>query len=179
MAERLQLERPAHFFAWPGLGNEPPSPQVHGLDDLVAMVLGQMDGPCDLIAQSMGGLIAIKAALAAPDRVRRLVLTGTSGGVPVEDFGGSDWRNDYRAAYPKSAPWIMDVREDLSDRIGSIETPALLLWGDRDQVSPVAVGELLASLLPDAWLKIVEGGAHDFPETHSAIVAPLVQRHLQ
>jgi pimeloyl-ACP methyl ester carboxylesterase len=152
---------------------------VDGVDDLVAMVLGHMDEPCDLVAQSMGGLIAIKAALAMPERVRRLVLTGTSGGVLVDDLGGSDWRNDYRAEYPRAAPWIMEVREDLSERIRAIEVPALLLWGDRDEVSPIAVGERLAGLFPHASLKIVEGGGHDFPQTHSAIVAPLIQRHLQ
>ena len=152
---------------------------MNDLDDLVSMVLAQMDEPCDLIAQSMGGLIALKAALAAPERVARLVLAGTSGGVPVHDLGGADWRGDYRRDYPNAAPWIMDVPEDLSGRLGSVAAPTLLLWGDKDPISPLAVGERLASLLPHARLRIVEGGSHDFPQTHAAVVAPLVAEHLQ
>jgi alpha-beta hydrolase superfamily lysophospholipase len=35
------------------------------------------------VAQSMGGLIAIKAALAVPEKIHRLVLAVTSAGVPV------------------------------------------------------------------------------------------------
>jgi pimeloyl-ACP methyl ester carboxylesterase len=96
VADRLDPDRPRHFFAWPGLGHEPHDPQVQGLDDLVSMVLAELDGPSDLIAQSLGGLVALRVALSAPDRVRRLVLTVTSGGVRVHDLGGSDWRTDYR-----------------------------------------------------------------------------------
>lgn len=178
VAGRLDLDRPTRFLAWPGLGNEPPSPDVRGLDDLVALTLAAMTEPSDLVAQSMGGLVAIKAALAAPDRVRRLVLTGTSGGVPVADLGGADWRPNYRAQFPNAAAWIAEAREDLSARIPTIRAPVLLLWGDRDAISPVAVGERLAALLPHASLEVVPGGDHDFPVTHAAAIAPLIRRHL-
>ena len=79
VADRLDADRPKRFFAWPGLGNEPADPNVHGFDDLVAIVLGELFEPADIVAQSMGGVVAIRAALKAPDKVRRLVLTGTSG----------------------------------------------------------------------------------------------------
>lgn len=165
-------------LAWPGLGDEPPDPAVTGLDDLVAMVLDRMTAPTDLVAQSMGGLVAVRAALARPDRVRRLVLTVTSAGVPVGDLGGVDWRPDYLARYPGAAPWIAGTGEDLSDRIRSIQAPTLLIWGDRDPISPPAVGRRLLSLLPDARLHIVRGGAHDLARTHAREVADLVADHL-
>jgi pimeloyl-ACP methyl ester carboxylesterase len=178
VGERLGLDRPMHLFAWPGLGHEPPDPAVRGVDDLVRIVLDRMDGPCDLVAQSMGGLVALKAALAAPDRIRRLVLTGTSGGVPVEDLGGADWREGYRRQFPRAVGWITEIREDLSARLHSVRAPVLLLWGEVDAISPVSVGERLAALLPDARLQVVPGGDHDFPMTHSAGIAPLIARHL-
>ncbi|MDB5461172.1 MAG: alpha/beta fold hydrolase [Caulobacteraceae bacterium] len=143
------------------------------------MVVEQMVEPVDLIAQSMGGLIAIKAALAAPDRVRRLVLTGTSGGLPVDDLGGADWRTTYRSEFPNAATWITEVREDLSARLPSISAPTLLLWGDRDSVSPLSVGKRLQDLLPDAVLRVVAGGGHDFVQTHAAEIAPLMADHLR
>lgn len=59
-------DRPRHFFAWPGLGNEPHDPGIQGVDDLLSMVLAELDGPSDLIARSMGGLIALRVALSAP-----------------------------------------------------------------------------------------------------------------
>ena len=38
--------------------------------------------------------------------------------------------------------------------------------------------EGLAELLPDARLEIIQGGEHDFPETHATEVAELLRRHL-
>jgi len=105
-----------HFFRWPGLGDEAPDPAIRGLDDLVGMALSRLDQPCDLIAHRWRPRRA-QGGLAAPDRVRRLVLTGTSGGVPVQDLGGADWRDDYRRDFPNAAAWITEVREDLSQQL--------------------------------------------------------------
>jgi pimeloyl-ACP methyl ester carboxylesterase len=178
VADRLTFARPVHFFAWPGLGNEPSKPDVNGIGDLVKTVQSEMDGPCDLIAQSMGGVVAIKTALAAPDRVRRMVLTGTSGGVPTAEFNVADWRPAYFAEFPRAARWIAEAQEDLSANIGSIAAPTLLLWGADDPISPPAIGRRLAGLLPNASLEIIAGGRHDFPQTHAQIIAPLIERHL-
>lgn len=142
------------------------------------MVLEQMFEPVDLIAQSMGGLIAIKAALAAPHQVRRIVLTGTSGGLPVDELGGADWRATYRSEFPNAAGWITEVQEDLSAQIPSIRAPTLLLWGDRDAVSPLSVGKQLRQLLPCATLGIVRGGEHDFAKTRAVEIKPLIASHL-
>jgi pimeloyl-ACP methyl ester carboxylesterase len=142
------------------------------------MVLGRMTHETDLIAQSMGGLVALKAALLAPDKVRRMVLAGTSGGVPVEDFGAAEWRIKYREQFPTALPWITEIREDLTASLSTLGAPTLLLCGDKDSISPVSVGERLLELLPNASLRIIKGGDHDFPETHSAEVAQLVQEHL-
>ncbi|MFT3965408.1 MAG: alpha/beta fold hydrolase [Sphingobium sp.] len=163
---------------WPGLGNEAPDPAINGMDDLVALVLRHMDEPVNIVAQSMGGYVALRAALAAPAMVRRLVLAVTSGGVPVSDLGGSDWRADYRRNFPRAAHWIADPVPDLSEAIRSIRVPALLLWGDADPISPVAVGERLLSLLPHARLHVVPGADHDLAHDHAALVAGLIGSHL-
>lgn len=180
VADRLDPDRPRHFFAWPGLGNEPHNPGVLGLDDLVSMVL-ELDGPSDLIAQSLGGLVALRVALSAPDRVRRLVLTVTSGGIPMHDLGGIDWRDGYRREFSNAAAWITEsswTGEDLSDRLVAIDVPSLLIWGDADPISPPSVGQRLHRLLPRSHLRIIRGGGHDVAQTHAKEVAALVAEHL-
>jgi pimeloyl-ACP methyl ester carboxylesterase len=182
VADRLDPGRSRHFFAWPGLGNEPHDPKVQGVDDLVSMVLAELDGPSDLIAQSLGGLVALRVALAAPDRIRRLVLTVTSGGTPVHDLGGADWRRDYRREFPNAAPWITDVnqtREDLSAKLASIDAPSLLIWGDADPISPLSVGQRLHQLLPRSDFRVIRGGGHDLAQTHAIEVAALIADHLR
>jgi len=181
VAARLAPGRNQVFLSWPGLGDEPHDPRVRGLDDLVGLVLARLEQPGDLVAQSMGGLVAIKAALAAPGKVRRLVLVATSGGVPMpaaDEPGFSDWRADYRRAYPGAAAWITELRVDLSAALGGLHVPTLLLWGDADPISPPKVGRRLQALLPDAALHVLPGGEHDLARTHAAQVAALIDRHL-
>lgn len=179
LGDRLPEGVARRYFSWPGLGDEPPDPGVRGIDDLVALVVAALDeAPADLIAQSMGGVVAVRAALARPGRVRRLVLAATSGGVPVADLGGADWRGDYRAAYPHAAGWIAEPQPDFSARLGELAMPCLLLWGGADPISPPAVGRRLLELLPDARLHVVADGAHDLAVTHAATLAPVVAAFL-
>src|SRR5947209_12804753 len=84
IAERLAKvgAGPAVRFGWPGFGDEPPDDGIRSVADLVAWVVERIPpGPCDLVAQSMGGVVAALIALEHADRVRRLVLCATSGGV--------------------------------------------------------------------------------------------------
>jgi pimeloyl-ACP methyl ester carboxylesterase len=166
------------YLSWPGLGDEPPDPRVRGFDDLVALVEAELTEPCDVVAQSMGGIVAVRLALRHPDKVRGLVLVATSGGVDVGRFGAADWRDEYRREFPRASAWVMAERPDHTNEIGRIAAPALLLWGDSDPISPVAVGEHLASLLPNATLRVIPGGTHGMAAERPDDVAPLIAAHL-
>lgn len=180
LGDRLPATWNKHYFGWPGLGDQPADPEVRGIDDLVAMVEAQLwPGPVDLLAQSMGGVVALNVALRNPGRVRRLVLTATSGGVDVADLTRFDWRASYRREYPNAGVWITETRIDLTDQIASIACPMLLLWGGADPISPVAVGERLLALAADAKLHVVAGAEHDLAVTHAAELAALVEAHLR
>jgi pimeloyl-ACP methyl ester carboxylesterase len=126
----------------------------------------------------MGGVVAVRVALRNPDKVRRLVLVATSGGVDVERLGGSDWRTGYRESHPAAARWITEDRPDHTEEIPSITAPTLLLWGDRDPVSPIAVAEHLASLLPNAALRVIPGGTHSLALDDAYEVAARIRDHL-
>lgn len=174
------LAHPAQriHFGWPGFGPTPADSAINGIDDLVAMVTAQITGPTALIAQSMGGLVALRAALEKPELVTHLILTVTSGGIDISDLGAEDWRPAFSAANPAMPDWFASDRQDMTARLGAISAPALLLWGDADPISPVAVGERLASLLPYSELRVVPGGTHDLGASHAATVAPLIAAHL-
>src|SRR5438105_4037729 len=60
VAERLPADWSKILFAWPGLGDQPHDPNLDSLEDLVRLVEAQIDRPIDLIAQSMGGIIAAR-----------------------------------------------------------------------------------------------------------------------
>jgi pimeloyl-ACP methyl ester carboxylesterase len=176
--EALPAAWPKEHFGWPGLGAQPHDPAIRGLDDLKALVTARMNEPVDLVAQSMGGVIAARIALEHPELVRRLVLCVTSGGVDMAGLGASDWRADYRRSFPKAAAWITDGSSTPPLPVEQIAAPTLLIWGDKDPVSPVAVGRHLAERLPQARLEIVPGGDHDVASTHADLVARLIAKHL-
>ena len=167
------------YFGWPGLGDQPADPAVASIDDLVALVASRMTGPVDLVAQSMGGVLAARLALSRPELVRRLVLTVTSGGIDMARFGAADWRPDYRKRFPNAAEWIYRPSVASPLPVERITQPALLIWGDCDRISPLAVGQHLEKSMPDARLHVVAGGGHDLARSHPAQAAELIERHLR
>jgi pimeloyl-ACP methyl ester carboxylesterase len=178
VADILEYPGEQIFLGWPSFGPTPLDPEVNGIDDLVAMTEQKIDRPSVLIAQSMGGVIAIKAALQKPGLVTGLVLTATSGGVNFHGIEIEDWRKSFQDENPSFPAWFSDYSEDLSPSLGNVKIPALLLWGDSDPVSPLAVGQRLNSHLPHARLHVIHGGNHDLAMTHAKIVGPLIDEFL-
>jgi pimeloyl-ACP methyl ester carboxylesterase len=167
-----------HFFAWPGLGNEPHTQDVQSIDDLVAMVISRLSEPSVLIAQSMGGYIALRVALERPELVSHLVLTAASAGLAMDELGALNWRANYQYSFPNAASYITHPAQDLTERLSHIKAPCLLLWGGDDPISPVAVGQKLASLLPNARLVIFENGDHNVAIHDAKEIASLIDAHL-
>ena len=180
VAERLAGLGPAVRFGWPGFGDEPPDDGVGSVADLVAWVLARMPpGPCDLVAQSMGGVVAALIALEHAERVRRLELCTTSGGVDVASLGGADWRPGYRAEMPHVPDWFAVDRTDITARLPTLRAPALVLYGDQDPICPEGVARFLASRIPGAGLACIRGGDHALAHARADEVAPLIRAHLE
>jgi pimeloyl-ACP methyl ester carboxylesterase len=135
-------------------------------------------GPVGLVAQSMGGVVAMLVALARPERVRRVVLTATSAGIDLAPFTPEDWRPGYSDEYPDAASWILIERPDLAARLPAVTAPTLLVWSDADPISPLGAGRRLAALLPWAELVVIPGVGHMFARDYPDAVAPHVLRHL-
>ena len=178
VADRLPADWEKVHFGWPGLGDQPHDPAINGMDDLVRHVETRIDRPVDLVAQSMGGLIAARIAIGRPERVRRLVLVVTSGGIDVGRFGAFDWRSDYRKAFPSAAPWIVQMNASMDEPVERISCPTLLLWGDADAISPVGIGQHLQARIPNARLHVLPGGDHDIASNQADHVAKLIAAHL-
>ncbi|MCM2334677.1 MAG: alpha/beta hydrolase [Anaeromyxobacteraceae bacterium] len=179
VAARLSDLGPAHLVGYPGFAGAPRDPSISSLDDLYRRVRdGLPPEPSCLVAQSMGGVLATRLALDAPERVSRLVLTATSGGVDVSRLGGTDWRPEYLAERPDVPDWFVRDRTDLSARLGELRLPCLLLWSDADPVSPLAVGRFLASRIAGSRLVTVPGGTHAFASERADEVARAIRAFL-
>jgi pimeloyl-ACP methyl ester carboxylesterase len=72
--------------------------------------------------------------------------------------GGSE---DYRAASGSMrATMVRLVNADLRPQLARLTTSTLLIWGDRDQETPLRDARTMERLIPDAGLVVFEGCGH-------------------
>lgn len=176
---RLERRRPAVRIDYPGLGDAEPAPSISSAADLAGYVAERIPERVDVVAISMGSVVALRLALEHGGRVRSLVLVAAAGGVDAVRLGAVDWRAAFVARRPDAPRWFVDDRSDLSDRLGSVRAPTLLVFGDRDPIAPVSVGTHLLERLPDARLEVVPGATHDIEEEAPDVVAALIEAHLR
>jgi pimeloyl-ACP methyl ester carboxylesterase len=69
------------------------------------------------------------------------------------------------------------VAHDTRARLGELAMPTLVMHGSEDEMLPVANGRLIASLIPEARLEIIDGVGHLFFWERPAESAALVRAH--
>ena len=85
-------------------------------------------------------------------------------------------RDRYGLKYPSQA---LLTRDDISERIGGIGCPVLMVHGENDQAIPIDTAEALCGRLPDCrGLVRVPGAAHAANMTHPEIVNPAIREFL-
>ena len=147
-------------------------------------------GPFVLAGHSMGGAIALAAALQRPDLLSGLVLVGTGARLRVapeilEGLRTSPAETQglvARAQFTERADPAMILRTirdlagtpaertladfqacddyDLREQIGRIDLPTLVLVGSEDRMTPVKSSTFLAERMPRATLVVVDGVGH-------------------
>jgi pimeloyl-ACP methyl ester carboxylesterase len=160
VAERLQPTWRTCVVDLPGLGPVPARPDVSSYHDLVDFVAIGITSPTVLVAQSMGGYVALQLALRYPHRISHLVLAAVTGGVDMSLHRAADWRAEYAASHPQAQPWARDQVPDLTDQLHTITVPVLLLWPTRDPLTPLSVASAMASRLADVSLVTFDSDDH-------------------
>lgn len=172
---------------------------VRGAERLVGDFLREhIAEPMVMVGNSLGGHLALRMALAEPDRVRALVLAGSSGlfertfEKDVQHRPSREWidrkitdlfcdparmpagvvdrayaeLSDRKAARALVRLSRTAKADHMGDRLPMIAQPTLLLWGRQDTVTPPAVAEEFASLMPAARIRWIDRCGH----------APMIER---
>lgn len=167
-------------IAYPSFDGVAPNLAIQNLHDLQEFVEKQIEDDSILIAQSMGGVLAVGLALKHPQKVKGLVLLATSGGLDLKTFHCADWRTDYRELFKTMPDWFEQDQTEFSRvQLASLDVPILLIWGDHDPLSTVQLGQYLAGIFKNAKLHIIQGGDHFFANSHANQVAMLIQDYLE
>jgi len=90
----------------------------------------------------------------------------------------SELAGQYRAPIPVLMAQLAAIMgHDTSDRLGEITTPTLVVHGTADRLFHAENGELIARLIPDARLELLEGSGHMFFWEQPERSAQLVREH--
>ena len=65
------------------------------------------------------------------------------------------------------------------ETLSSFDFPVLLLWGEDDEVVPVAVAEALNDAIPTSTLGLLPGCGHDLTDEAAATIAPMILEYLR
>jgi pimeloyl-ACP methyl ester carboxylesterase len=162
-----------------------------------------------LAGHSMGGAVVQEFALHYPGRLAGIVLVGTGARLRVAPAILDGIRSDFPATVRAVADWVHDknVPEQLKrlyvqrtlendpqvmygdfyacdqfDRradVGRIATPALVICGVNDVMTPPKFSESLAQSLPNARLTLIPNAGHmvalEAPEEVTAVVAAFLR----
>lgn len=164
---------------YPGFDGEPAQMSVSSFESLQSYVIDQIGEPTVLVAQSMGGIFAVQAALQKPNLIQALVLVATSGGIDLTPFNVEDWRVRYLAELDVPDWFVTSQSRAIAQALDSINCPILLIWGDQDSVSPIAVGQYLQQRFKHAELHVIEGGQHDLANVYAQQVSRIIQEFMQ
>ena len=161
-------------------------------DALAQFIAMLPDGRAHVVGHSMGGQICTYLAAKHPERVNRLILAAASGLVrsdlvrmamklPIAGhYAPLDFLPTLAADALRAGPLnlflsTLDVlSKDTTELARTIKAPTLLVWGERDNLVPVAAGEAMKTLIPGARLEVIEGAGHvlmwDHPRTFNRLV---------
>jgi 3-oxoadipate enol-lactonase len=170
-----------------GQSDKPDIPYSIGMmaDDTVGLMQAVGMPSATLVGFSMGGRIALAAALARPASVRRLVLVSTAAG-PVRQ---PRWFRMVMEVVPRlpiltrldPQTYYAHVRQrsasrafDCSSRLGEIQVPTLVLHGHRDHVVPYEFAEELRRGIRGTQLVSFEGGHRFFRRSERARVVKCI-----
>lgn len=171
--------------------------------DLLALYDGLKLPSAVLAGHSLGGAVALQAALAAPKRVAGLVLISTSAHLHVNPaildaaddppalarllrgwFWGPDTPDILRdmgeqkvADVPAAvlrADFAAAAGHDVRDSLASITAPALVLCGEADQMTPPVLSKRLRDGLPHAEAVFFPGAGHRLPDERPQEVADAI-----
>jgi pimeloyl-ACP methyl ester carboxylesterase len=198
---------PGHGQSGPGEGPLPIGDMLAGIDRVAKEESPSQ--PLTLVGNSMGGWLGLLYAREHPDRVARVIVENGApvaagiGKVNMLPKNSVEMRATLEALTGPDAPSFPEfVVEDLvrrtpsssfarvartdlrpyvlDGRLGEIRVPVTLVWGDSDDLLPIAYAEALRSQLPDAQLEVLPRCGHvshrECPDKFVAAIEKAVAR---
>jgi pimeloyl-ACP methyl ester carboxylesterase len=86
--------------------------------------------------------------------------------------------SDYLSVRDMASTFLRVVEEDLSTDAAKVTLPTLIIWGDRDGMTPLSEGKKLHSLIRGSRLVVIGGADHFVHMQEPGEVAQLIQEFI-
>lgn len=164
--------------------------------------------PFFIIGHSFGGRLALKFGAKHPEKLRGLILVSSAGIKSPENprqklmaaaakignkFSFLPFFEFLRKFFYKFIVRKSDycglggalketfkkvIAEDLTPFLSQIKTPALIIWGEKDEITPLKDAYLMNKMIPNSKMEILRGVGHaphlEIPEKLSQIIIDFV-----
>ena len=195
-------------FEMPGFGNSPENTRTQTMPEFALTMARAADAlrldRFNLWGTSFGGKVALRLAATQPERVEGLILEAPaairqpgarpSSGSPEERARQLYGHPDRMAPPPAVDPAVQtknhalvsrlagpDRDADLETRIGTLDTPTLVLFGTLDRLISPEMGRHYRELMPNCQLVLVYDAGHligaERPAAFVEVVADFLGRH--
>jgi pimeloyl-ACP methyl ester carboxylesterase len=195
-------------FEMPGFGESPENTRTQSMAEYAMTMARAADAlgldRFNLWGTSFGGKTALWLAAQAPERLLALVLQAPAailqaGGAPVartpEEMARLLYAHPERMApMPARGPAVLAKQQklvgrlrgpardsDLETRMGTIDTPTLVLWGTLDRMIPSEMARHYKELMRNCHLVLVYDSGHamdaERPEAFAEVVGDFLERH--
>ncbi len=177
----------------PGFGNSQRPSEVWGLDDYCEFIQEFVKflslEKFYLLGHSFGGSLAVKCALAFPEKIDKLFLVGAACFrrkalrkklfyIIAKVFKIFSFLPCYscvrkgfykfivrKSDYPYTEGVMKDIylkiiKEDLSDVLPQIQIPTIIIWGEKDKVKPIKEARSINEKIKNSKLEILPKGGH-------------------
>jgi pimeloyl-ACP methyl ester carboxylesterase len=200
--ELLARDRRVIAFELPGFGDSEPNRRTEDGRQMAATLAAAMDAlgieTYSITGTSMGGIVCLWWAVDFPQHVTSVVLEAPSAfrccyerpdnlmtdrDAFIRAFHGRPDRKPWLAGFQPSVPPNWDLvgrimgpdRDDvLEERLPEIQVPVLVLHGTKDGVISPSEDRHYKELIPDCYVMLVYGAAHDLkgdrPEAYAQVV---------
>ena len=139
----------------------------HSFGGRVAIILGAKGLPLKMVLVDSAGIVPNRGfdyyLKVYSYKAGKKILSLPGLGKVKENFINKNnaGSSDYKAALGiMKNIFVKVVNQDLKEYLPKISVPALLVWGDADTATPLADGQLMEKLIPDAGLVVFSGAGH-------------------
>jgi len=156
-----------------------------------------------LAGHSFGGALAVKYALRHPAKIKKMFLIGTACirrktlkkrilsafSKILKLFSFLPFYTTIRKGFYKflirqsdylnfegvmKESYLKIIKEDLSGELANVKVPADIIWGQKDQATPLWQGHLIHKKIPNSRFFVIQNGSHDLENTFPDELAKLL-----